>query len=291
MKDQYIYALGIFDGVHLGHQALLKEACRLAEALGCTPSVFTFNNHPDELLWGAAPKLITSSTPRTDLLYQYGISRIWGDEFNKEMMETPWDVFLERISDAAGFVCGSDFKFGARGEGTAEKLKTWCKSRGLACSILPQQYLDGVRVSSTHIRKLLKEGALEEAARFLGHNHVLFGTVVSGQGLGRKLGSPTANLYIDGSVLLPRHGVYACKTKIDGKMYPAVTNIGTRPTVSGQGTTVEAYILDFDGDLYDECLTLELLAYLRPEKKFDSLTELQTEIQKNAAQTRAYFQK
>ncbi len=289
MEKKTIYALGFFDGVHLGHQALLKEACRLAEGLGCKPSVFTFNNHPDALLLGAAPKLITSSTPRTDLLYQYGISRICGEQFNKAMMETPWDMFLERFSDAAGFVCGSDFRFGARGEGTAEKLKSWCSQRGLACSIVPQQYLDGVRVSSTHIRKLLTEGTLEEVTRFLGHNHLIFGNVVSGQGLGRKLGSPTANLYVDESVLLPKHGVYACKTQIDGKIYPAVVNIGTRPTVSGQGTTVEAYILDFEGDLYDQWLTLELLAYLRPERKFPSLEALQAEIRKNEESVRQLF--
>ncbi len=281
-----IYALGFFDGVHLGHQALLRETCRLADPLGCEPAVYTFLNHPESLLTGRSPKLITDVNERFRLLSQYGARATVGERFNETVQNTPWDDFLESFPNTAGFVCGSDFRFGAKGAGTAKMLQHWCEDRGLVCSIVPQQYLDGVRISSSHIRKLLTSGTLEEATRFLGHNHVISGMVVSGQGLGRKLGAPTANLYVDSSVLLPKQGVYACKTQIDGKIYPAVTNIGTRPTVSGQDPTVEAYILDFDGDLYGEYLTLELLAYLRPEKKFDSLAELQAEILKNAAEAR-----
>jgi riboflavin kinase/FMN adenylyltransferase len=132
----------------------------------------------------------------------------------------------------------------------------------------------------------LEKGELEEANRFLGHPHILSGVVVAGQQLGRKIGIPTANLLIPQGVLVPKFGVYACLCRIDGTAYPAVTNIGTRPTVDGQGITVEPWILDYSGDLYGRQITLEFHYFLRPEKKFDSLEELQGQIRRDAGETR-----
>ena len=186
----------------------------------------------------------------------------------------------------AGFVCGSDFRFGAGGAGTAQVLAAWCEEQHIPCVIVPQQELEGIRVSSTHIRTLLEQGNIREANRFLGHPHRLKGKVVEGKKLGRTIGIPTANLEMPkGLVSLP-HGVYACYACFDGKKYPAVTNIGTRPTVAGKNVTVEPWILDFEGDLYGKNITLEFYDFRRPEKKFDSLEELKAEIEKNAAQTR-----
>ena len=132
---------------------------------------------------------------------------------------------------------------------------------------------------------------MAEAVSFLGHPHVIAGTVVEGKQLGRTIGIPTANLLLPEGVVCPRFGVYACKASVDGKEYLAVTNVGVRPTVSGSGITVEPWLLDYEGDLYGKTLTLEFYAFLRPEQKFDSLEALQAEIRKNGAQTRKFFEK
>ena len=142
-----------------------------------------------------------------------------------------------------------------------------------------------------HEETALAHGTEEQATAFLGHPHILTGEVVSGYSLGRKLGTPTANLRIPEGIICPRYGVYACRTLVDGKVFAAVTNIGTRPTVGGSHVTVEPWLLDFSGDLYGKRITLEFHQFLRPEQKFESLEELRAEIQNNAAQTRKYFEK
>ena len=227
------------------------------------------------------------------LLSRCGIESVTVLPTTKNVMSTPWEQFLEDLvqNGAAGFVCGEDFRFGHKGEGTGEKLQQFCRKRGLLYQIIPEQKVNGIRVSSTHIRKLLEQGAMEEAVRFLGHPHILTGTVVSGQGLGKTLGTPTANLSIPEGVVIPRLGVYACKATVDGQTYLAVTNVGTRPTVAGQAVTVEPWLLDFNGDLYGRELTLSFYAYLREEKKFPSLEDLQAEIRKNGEETRKLLEK
>ena len=201
----------------------------------------------------------------------------------------PWQDFyrmLRKNHGAAGFVCGQDFRFGNRGEGNGELLRQICQEEGIPCVVVPQRKLGQTPVSSTHIRALLEAGQMEEAVRFLGHPHVLTGIVAEGRKLGRTIGIPTANLQLPEGVLCPRLGVYACKATAEEKTYLAVTNIGTRPTVNGRGITVEPWILDFAGDLYGKELSLQFHAFLRPEEKFDSLSDLQAEIWKNAEKTR-----
>ena len=151
--------------------------------------------------------------------------------------------------------------------------------------------MEGLTVSSTRIRGFLAEGNIAEANRFLGHPHRLTGKVVAGHQLGRTMGIPTANIAVPAGVALPKYGVYACKALVDGKAYPAVTNIGLRPTVGGRHVTVEPWLLDYDGDLYGRELTLLFYDYLREERKFQDLDALQTEIRKNADQTRKFFEK
>ena len=291
--NQTIYALGFFDGVHLGHQALLKACRLLADRNGFTAGAVTFSTHPGSLVSGKAPLLLNTIEDRKLLLSAYGMDTVIALPFDRELMTTHWSAFLEQLvaSGAAGFVCGSDFRFGAKGNGTAKKLEAFCQSRDLPYAIVPQQELNGIRVSSTHIRCLLESGDMETAVRFLGHGHVLTGTVVKGRGLGHTIGIPTANLELPAGLLCPKHGVYACKAAFDGEEYLAVTNIGTRPTVNGHHVTVEPWLLDFEGDLYGKQITLTFYKFLRPEQKFGSLAELQAEIQKNAAQTREYLEK
>lgn len=293
MKEKTIYALGFFDGVHLGHQALLTACKQLAKENGCQSGAVTFDLHPETRISGAAPKLLCHGANRSKLLYRFGAEDIVFFPFTDNLRKMPWQEFLQilqRDFSAAGFVCGDDFRFGYQGEGNAQLLQNYCKEHGLSCAVVPEQTLDGTRVSSTHIRKLLKNGDVETANRFLGHRHILSGIVVEGQMIGRSIEVPTANLDIPEHVLLPKNGVYACKaTTQDGETYLAVTNIGVRPTVAGNSVTVEAWLLDFDGYLYGQELTLEFYKFLRPEQKFDSLEELKAEIEKNAAQTRKIF--
>ncbi len=291
MKEKTVYALGVFDGVHLGHQALLKACLQLAKTGGYKAGVVTFTSHPDTLVSGKTPGLINTMEDRAELLRAYGIEEVISLPFDRALMTTHWAAFLTQLvaRNAVGFVCGSDFRFGAGGEGTAEKLAEFCEKRQLPYAVVPQLLLGDVRVSSTHIRRLLKQGDVEEAARFLGHPHVLSGQVVAGQKLGRTIGIPTANLELPEQLVQLKFGVYACKTVLDGKEYLAVTNVGIRPTVGGEKVTVEPWILDFDGDLYSKEITLEFYKFLRPEQKFENLDTLQGQIRADAEKTRTFF--
>ena len=292
MKEKTIYALGLFDGVHVGHQALLAACRRLAEQHGVKAGAVTFTAHPDTLVLGHTPALINTPADRKMLL-QHHMDSVLALPFDRAMMAMPWQDFLEVLLEkgAAGFVCGDDFRFGNRGAGNPLLLADFCRERGLPCEVVAAQSIDDIRVSSTHIRTLLEAGKMAEAVRFLGHPHVLSGQVIAGRQLGRTIGIPTANLALPDGVVCPKLGVYACKAWVQGREYLAVTNIGTRPTVDGHHVTVEPWLLDFAGDLYGETLTLQFYEFLRPEQKFDSLEALQKEIRKNREQTRKIFEK
>ena len=288
----YIYALGFFDGVHVGHQALLQACLRLARQRDAAAGIVTFESHPDALVLGQSPLLLNTSQDRERLLRRFGMERIVTLPFDEKMFATDWRDFLdmlERSYGAVGFVCGQDFRFGSRGAGSASLLAADCREKGLPCAVVPEQFIRGIRVSSTYIRSLFEAGEAETAAEFLGHPHIFTGSVVHGKELGRTLGIPTANLRLPEELVIPRFGVYACRAIIDGKPYPAVTNVGTRPTVKGTGITVEPWILDYQGNLYGRELTLEFYKFLRPERRFESLEALQAEIRRNAEQTREYF--
>lgn len=293
MTNKTVFALGFFDGVHLGHQALLAACRKLAAEQDCKAGVVTFLGHPDTLVFGQETRLINTPQDRKRLLRHYGMEAVVELPFDRSLMQMPWQEFYHLLKNeycAAGLVCGADFRFGFRGQGTAALLQAACEADGIPCQVVPEQKLAGITVSSTHIRSLLEQGKVGEAAAFLGHRHILTGTVVSGQKLGRRLGTPTANLAApDGLVKLP-FGVYICRAKAEGIDCAAVTNIGIRPTVGGEQVTVEPWLLDFEGDLYGRELTLEFYEFLRPERKFPSLADLQEEILKNAAQTRKFFE-
>lgn len=291
-SEKRVFALGFFDGVHLGHQALLTQCCALAKKLDCETAAITFDAHPKSLFSSSAPALISSVQDRQMLLHQYGVVHIFCFPVSKEVMSTSWREFLKKLVDhgAVGFVCGDDFHFGHRGEGNALKLQEFCKNHQLPCVIVPEQTLKGKRVSSTLIRGLIQDGEMESATKFLGHPHLLTGQVLHGQQLGRKLGVPTANLVIPDGVAVPKLGVYVCRAVIDGTSYPAVANVGTRPTVDGRGITVEPWILDFEGDLYGRTITLEFYRFLRDETKFADLAALQHQIHLDADKTRRYFE-
>ena len=294
--QERVIALGFFDGVHRGHGALLRRAAEEARRRGCTPAVFTFDRPPKEVITGIPCPLINSPEDRSDLVKRlYGIDEMLMVPFDDEMRTTPWDRFVTDILvgryGAVHLVAGHDHHFGYKNQGSPELLREKCAELGLGCDIIPAVTLDGVTVSSTHIRKLLEEGGVETARAFLGHPHVLTQTVGHGRRLGRTIGVPTANLVAPPHVLLPRRGVYAAKVTLpDGRAFGGVTNVGIRPTVNhGQDVTVEPWILDFDGDLYGQKLRVEFFRRLREERKFDSLEALRAQIQCDALRTREAY--
>lgn len=286
-----IFALGFFDGVHLGHQALLHACHQLATQQGAVPCAVTFDMLPGAVLLNAQSNMLNTAQDRRMLLHQFGMEEVLLLKADQQTLSMSWTTFLEMLiaDGAVGFICGYDFRFGHKGEGTAEKLSAFAQEQGLACIIVPEQTMDGKKISSTRIRELLEQGDVERATTLLRHPHILSGTVVSGQKLGRTIGIPTANLELPEELVKPAFGVYACKAIVDGKYYAAVTNIGTRPTVDGQGVTIEPWILDFDGDLYGKQITLEFHKFLRTEQKFANLDELKAQIQTDAAETRKFF--
>lgn len=294
MKEKTIYALGFFDGVHLGHQALLAACKDLAQKHGCATGAITFDRHPNTVINSSTLPLLYPGKMRSRFLTQYGAKNVIFLFFTEELMHKNWRDFLQMLVesfDAAGFVCGDDFRFGYKGEGNAQMLKAFCEENGLPCAIVPEQTVNGQRVSSTAIRLALAAGDLETANAMLGRPHTLTGTVSYGRGIGRRIGFPTANFTVKSDILLPCQGVYATHVIADGVHYPAVTNIGSRPTVGGHSVRIESWLLNFDDNLYDQELTVELHAYLRPEQKFDSLDELKAQIHKDAEQARTILMK
>ena len=297
MKHDRVIALGFFDGVHLGHAALLRLTRRRADELGIPAAVLTFDTHPDTLVYHQPVPLINTLEDRKYLMEEkFSMDEVILAHFDRAMMEMPWESFVEDYLlgelGAKHVVCGHDFSFGYRGQGTPDKLRRLCAQRGVGVNVVDKVSLGGITVSSTHIRQLIRQGDMEAAAQMLGHRHFLSGEVLHGKELGRRLGFPTANLALPEGLIAPAYGVYATLVTLpDGSAHPAVTNVGVRPTVHDQlGRLVEAWILDCTAELYGERIRVEFFTRLRGEKKFDSLEALRAEVLRNAAETRAFFQ-
>ena len=296
MKERVI-ALGFFDGVHLGHAALLRRTVEEAARRGVTPAVFTFDRPPKEVVTGIPCPLIASPEDRKSLLERlFGIKDVIMVPFDDEMRTTAWDDFVTKILveryHAVHLVAGHDHHFGYKNQGSPELLVEKCAELGLGCDIIPKVELDGITVSSTYIRNLVGMGQLERASRFLGHPHVLTQEVRHGRRIGHTIGVPTVNLVAPPHVLVPSHGVYVTRVFLpSGESYPAVTNVGTRPTVNnGTDVTVEPWLLGFEGDLYGQRVRVEFFKRIRDEIRFDSLDSLRLQIQKDAQFTRDYFE-
>ena len=297
-NQRKVIALGFFDGVHLGHGALLRRVAERARELDAVPCAFTFDRSPAAALTGKTVPLLSGVDDRGLLMRErYGIQEVIVAPFDV-MRQMDWQDFvaqyLQKELGVVHVVAGHDFHFGYKGEGTPRRLAEKCSQLGIGCDIIPKVELDGITVSSTYIRMLVAAGDMEGAARFLGHPHTLSGPVVHGSELGRTLGTPTANLLVTEGVIAPAFGVYAGKVFLPGgEIKLAVTNVGVRPTVNEDKTavTVEPWILDYHGDLYGQDIRVEFYAHLRPERKFPSVQALRDAILENARQTREYFSK
>ena len=295
MKERVI-ALGFFDGVHLGHAALLRRTVEEAARRGCVPAVFTFNRVPKEVVTGIPCPLINSPADRRELIHRlFGIDDVLMVPFDQEMMTTPWDAFVTEILmkryHAVHLVAGHDHHFGHKNQGSPELLQEKCRELGVGCDIIPKVEHAGITVSSTYIRRLVELGQMERAAEFLGHPHLLSQVVKHGRRIGRTIGIPTINFTVPPHVLVPGHGVYATKACLpDGREVCGVTNVGTRPTVhNGNDITVETFLLDFDGDLYGQTVRLEFHQHLRDEIRFDSLEGLKNQIAADTEAVKALF--
>ena len=294
-ETKRVIALGFFDGVHIGHGELLKRTKQRAAEQNAMPSVLSFDVHPDTLVFGKEVPLINSAIGREEIIRRcYGIENVVFIHFNRRVMQMDWRDFLEdliRDLQICHIVVGHDFCFGYKGQGTAARLQAYCAEHGLGCDVIPPVMLDGQIVSSTHIRELIAAGEIEQANRWLGHPHTLADTVHSGYHLGRKLGTPTINMFFPHGVIVPRHGVYATKVYLEnGEAYIAVTNVGVRPTVSQEDrVSVESHLLDYSGNLYGRQARVEFYSFLRGEVKFESFEALSEQIHRDAEAARAYF--
>ncbi len=296
-EPKRVIALGFFDGVHLGHGALLTAVAAAAERIGAKPCAFTFDRSPTAVITGQPVPLLSGVEDRVWLMRAlYGIQEVVVAPFDA-MQRMDWEDFvakylLEELG-AVHVVAGHDFHFGYMGRGNPARLREKCAALGIGCKIIGKVARDDITVSSTYIRTLVAQGEMERAVQFLGHPHVLTGRVAHGRRIGRSaLGFPTVNLRVPAGVIVPAYGVYAAKVCFDGRSCPAVTNVGVRPTVpdSDGRVTVESFLLDFDGDLYGRPVRVEFYTRLRGEEKFPSMEALSKEIRKNAEEAREFFQ-
>ncbi|MDR1299422.1 MAG: riboflavin biosynthesis protein RibF [Oscillospiraceae bacterium] len=288
-------ALGFFDGVHIGHSALLRRTIAAGGQEGLVPSVITFDAHPQGLVAGKDVPLINSPEDRAGLIQRlFGIDDIIFLHFDRATAQMHWGVFVELLVSEFGarrLVAGHDFKFGRQGEGNADRLREKCREMGIGCDIIPEVKLDGITSSSTYIRQLISGGDIAAANRFLGHPHVLSDFVRYGYRLGRAIGTPTINMCFADGVLVPAHGVYATRVIIgDGVERTGVTNVGTRPTVSDSDkVTAETHILGYQGNLYGKTVRIEFYGRMRAERQFSGVEELKGQISRDCRSVADFF--
>jgi len=287
-----VLALGFFDGVHIGHGQLFKAANHQAARMGAAACVLTYDTHPKTMITGRPVPLLCSTEERTGYIREhYRIPEVIVDPFDEETARIPWRDYIEQVLlsrlNAVFLVAGYDYTFGDQGEGTPELLKGYCAGRNVGCAVIPPKRIGGVRVSSTYIRGLVAEGDMERAAQFLGHRYRLSGTVERGRGLGRQFGFPTVNLPLPPGRQTPEWGVYAALVSWKGQTWPAVTNVGFRPTVEpGGAPTVESTLLGFDGDLYGELIHVDFVRFIRPERRFASPAELTAQVRRDVEEAK-----
>ncbi|RYZ34494.1 MAG: bifunctional riboflavin kinase/FAD synthetase [Myxococcaceae bacterium] len=281
-------ALGNFDGVHVGHQALFAEGLRHGAA-----SALTFQPHPGKVLQPElAPKLITLLPRKLELLSTRGLDSVVVQSFTRDYARNSPADFEASLLDTLGVghvVVGSDFTYGAHRAGTVTTLREAASKRGAQVHVVQPVHVDGVVASSSRIREYILEGRVGAARRLLGRPFDLDGTVVAGAGRGRTIGFPTANVDTQNE-LRPAPGVYAIRARLhseaDGPWRPGAANIGVKPTFGGTEVTIEAHLLDFTGDLYGKELRVQFLERLRPEQRFGSAAELVGQIKRDVEAAR-----
>ena len=282
--------IGVFDGVHIGHRQVIVDLIALASRSGISPAIVTFDPHPLSILApDRAPKMLTSVDQRIDQFRQLGIEIAGVLDFPdiRQLLAHKFcEAVLFRALRAKRVVVGADFRFGRDRAGDTKLLATEGARLGFEVSVVDLfGYRDGV-VSSTRIRQLLSDGRVEEAAALLGRPYELGGQVVEGERRGGSIGFPTANIAVTPDRQLPGRGVYAGRASVGDGVFMAAINVGTRPTFDGRGTTIEAHLLDYSGDLYGRFLAIDFQARLRDEVRFDGLEALSAQIRLDVERVR-----
>src|SRR5438876_544354 len=292
LRGPLFLAIGVFDGVHLGHQAVISAATSHTRAAEGTPVVMTFDPHPLKVLRPRnAPHLLTATQHKIALIRDLGVEHLLVINFNKKFAATPPENFIEQLvihSRPLREICvGHEWSFGRDRRGNLDLLKRLGAQLHFDVVGIPPVKVNGTVVSSTAIRRAVEKGDFATAAAMLGRNYTILGTVKAGDKLGKKLGYPTANLSAH-SEQFPPNGVYLAEAWIHGVLYHGVVNLGYRPTVSsGKSERVlEIYLLDFDRDIYGEDVEVRFARYLRPEQKFDSMEALVRQIELDVQQAR-----
>lgn len=286
--------IGNFDGLHLGHRALITAMEREADAAGLVKTVLTFSPHPMFVFQNRdLSYLILSPEEKRYMMGKLGIELYVEYPFDREFAAmSPEDFANKLLFDQLNckvLVVGEDYHFGHRQAGNFALLKKLGGERGVKVIGVPSVDLGGARVSSTRIRQALMDTDLNQANRLLGTPYFILGTVAEGKKLGRTIGFPTINIWANPIKLFPRNGVYATRTCHDGKMYSGVTNVGLNPTVHGTAKIVETYLFDFEKMVYGESLKTYFFHFIRPEQKFPSVEALQAMIRQNAEDAAEYF--
>jgi riboflavin kinase/FMN adenylyltransferase len=287
--------MGNFDGIHLGHQALIRHTVEEAKPLGYASIVLTFEPHPLKVLAPErAPRLILSYEDKMALLESFGVDLVIAQSFNREFASISADDFVrrflvERLRIKKLWV-GRDLRFGQRRKGNVDDLFRLASENGFELGVLDPILLGGVRISSSRIRELLEEGCVDEVRPLLGRFHFVSGTVVKGHRRGRELGFPTANISSQAEVI-PPDGIYATLFHVRNKQWLSVSSIGFNPTFGDGPRTVESFILDFDGDIYDEPVRLSFVKRIREERKFTLVDDLIGQMHDDVKCAKAVFEK
>ncbi len=287
-----IITIGTFDGVHIGHQEIIKNLVKSANKKGNKSLIFTFFPHPRMVLQkGGDLKLLTTLQEKIALLEKSGLDFLVIEPFTKQFSRITALDFVRKILvqqlKLKKLIIGYDHHFGRNREGDFEQLKEYGTLYGFEVEEIPSQDIQNIAVSSTKIRKALEEGDVEKANRYLGYEFMLTGTIVHGKGLGKKWNYPTVNIHIEESYkLIPKSGVYIIKTTINNTNIFGIMNIGYRPTVDGKHQTIEVHLLDFNADLYGENIQVQLACRLRDEQKFNSIDKLFAQIKHDENNTR-----
>ena len=284
-------AMGFFDGIHIGHRAVIEGAVRWARAHGAAPAVFTFGLPTENKMKG---KRLLSTADKHALIESLGVEHYLCPEFEQIKGMSPEQFVLGIVRDcrARALFCGENFTFGAKAAGNPDLLKKLCAPLGVEVVVVPMAQFEEKPVSSTRIRTALEGGDIPAANAMLGMPYAIRFAVHHGAGLGRTLGVPTINQIYPNGFQMPRFGIYITRTKIGDKWYPSATGLGTRPTVNADETkvTCETFIPDFSGDLYGTDPVVEFHAYLSPSKKFETLDQLRDCINHAAQRAKEYFE-
>jgi riboflavin kinase / FMN adenylyltransferase len=288
-------ALGVFDGVHLGHRAVITAAVRAAETDQGVAGVVTFDPHPIRVIapQKAPSALLATLAHKAKIMGDLGVELFVPLTFDRDLAATPAEDFIDRLlaGPVRSLAVGEDWRFGQNRGGDVEFLRQRARQDGFRLIAVPPVMLEGERISSTRIRQAIRDGNLEAAARMIGRPYSVSGPVVKGQELGRTLGFPTANV-ATAEAQIPPDGVWAVSARqADGPWLDGVANLGVRPTVDGNSRLLEVHLLDFAGDLYGRDLEVEFREFLRPENRFNSLEELRLQIAKDVEQARISAEK